>query len=301
MSKSCPSPRQTAVSALVLLLPVAGCVGAPGADDALSPVAQAVSERSQECLARAMYFESNRSSQAGMLAVGTVVMNRVKSGAYPEDVCDVVGQPGQFASGVMTREMGAGKELAMQTAHKVLAGERHPAVKDSMYFHTAGMHFPYRNMSYTVIAGGNAFYEKVSRRMNPDFDFKSQAEVRAAQGAPDAGSAIAAIAKPRPRAAEPVSASVALAETKRDKPAQTSRFLDLWRTDTKPSGDPEAPAAAEREARDAAQPGKGGRVDAATAASATDEAALADRFAGLPGVGDGLRGSTEGHASPAAE
>ena len=301
MSNISPSRRPAAISALVLLLPAAGCVGAPGADDALSPVAQEVSARSQECLARAMYFESNRSSEDGMLAVGTVVMNRVKSGAYPEDVCEVVGQPGQFASGVMTREMGAGKELALATAHKVLAGERHPAVKDAMYFHTAGMHFPYRNMSYTVIAGGNAFYEKVSRRMNPDFDFKSQAEVRAAQRAPDAGSAIAAIAKPRPRAGEAASASVALAETKREKSAERGRFTELWRTDSKPSADPEAAKATRRTAENAPQPGKSGRVGAETAASETDEAALADRFAGLPGVGDGLRGSQGNETAAAAE
>ncbi|MDD9332228.1 MAG: cell wall hydrolase, partial [Bartonella sp.] len=31
----------------------------------------------RQCLMRAMYFESNRSSREGMIAVGTVVMNRV--------------------------------------------------------------------------------------------------------------------------------------------------------------------------------------------------------------------------------
>ena len=29
-----------------------------------------------------------------------------------------------------------------------------------MYFHTAGYHFPYTNMHYTLVAGGNAFYWK---------------------------------------------------------------------------------------------------------------------------------------------
>ena len=37
----------------------------------------------KECLMRAMYFESNRSSPEGMLAVGTVVMNRVNDPRYP--------------------------------------------------------------------------------------------------------------------------------------------------------------------------------------------------------------------------
>ena len=34
-----------------------------------------------DCMTRVMYFESNRSSAEGMLAVGTVVMNRVSDPA----------------------------------------------------------------------------------------------------------------------------------------------------------------------------------------------------------------------------
>ncbi len=61
------------------------------------------SSREQQCLARAMYFESNRSSDEGMLAVGTVVMNRVHSGKYPPSICGVVGQKKQFAPGVLSK------------------------------------------------------------------------------------------------------------------------------------------------------------------------------------------------------
>ncbi|RYE38242.1 MAG: cell wall hydrolase, partial [Hyphomicrobiales bacterium] len=57
----------------------------------------------KECMMRAMYFESNRSSPDGMLAVGTVVMNRLYDGRYPKSVCGVVGQKNQFAQGVLTK------------------------------------------------------------------------------------------------------------------------------------------------------------------------------------------------------
>lgn len=50
-------------------------------------------------------------------------------------------------------------------ADAVLAGERHPKVGKAMYFHTAGHHFPYTNMHYVAVAGGNAFYEKRDKRM----------------------------------------------------------------------------------------------------------------------------------------
>ncbi|MBO0902802.1 cell wall hydrolase [Jiella sp. MQZ13P-4] len=113
-----------------------------------------------ECMTRVMYFESNRSSPEGMLAVGTVVMNRVESKQYPNSVCAVVGQPNQFAPGVLTRRMDRGSRLAAAMASKVLDGGRHRYVGNAKFFHTAGMTFPYTNMHYLVEAGGNVFYEK---------------------------------------------------------------------------------------------------------------------------------------------
>lgn len=123
--------------------------------------AMAVSEAERDCLGRAMYFESNRSDAEGLLAVGTVVMNRLEAAAFPGGICEVVGQPRQFAPGVLTKPM-RDKDLpkVADVADAVLAGERHPKVGRAMYFHTAGRRFPYNNMHYVAVAGGNAFYEK---------------------------------------------------------------------------------------------------------------------------------------------
>ena len=110
---------------------------------------------------RAMYFESNRSSAEGMLAVGTVVMNRYNDPRYPKTVCGVVGQKNQFAQGVLSRPMtDSGAVLASQVADQVLSGARHPGVQNAQHFHTAGLRFPYNNMFYVLEAGGNEFYEK---------------------------------------------------------------------------------------------------------------------------------------------
>lgn len=124
-----------------------------------------LSERT--CLERAMFFEANRSSREGMIAVGTVVMNRVNSSHYPKTICAVVGQPKQFAPGVLTRPINL-KALPdiREAADAVLRGERHKKLKNAMFFHTAGLKFPYRNMHYTLVAGGNAFYEKRGRDGN---------------------------------------------------------------------------------------------------------------------------------------
>lgn len=115
----------------------------------------------EECLARAMYFESNRSSRDGMIAVGSVVMNRVESGQYPRSICGVVGQKNQFAPGIMTKRMNdRSLPMVREAARSVLRGERHPLIGHAMFFHTAGYRFPYDNMHYVLVAGGNAFYEK---------------------------------------------------------------------------------------------------------------------------------------------
>ncbi|WP_432761331.1 cell wall hydrolase [Rhizobium mayense] len=108
-----------------------------------------------------MYFESEHSNHDGYMAVGSVVMNRLTSGAYASSICGVVAQKRQFAPGVMTRTVSDLAEPDLdQVASEVLNGERHPEVKDAMFFHTEGLKFPYNNMHYVAVAGGNAFYEK---------------------------------------------------------------------------------------------------------------------------------------------
>jgi spore germination cell wall hydrolase CwlJ-like protein len=120
--------------------------------------------REKECLVRAMYFESNRSSEAGLLGVGTVVLNRVEAANKPETICSVVGAPRQFAPGVLTRSMSP-RDLpkVAAVAEDILAGKRNEAVGNAKHFHMAGLRFSYPNMHYVTVAGGNAFYVKGER------------------------------------------------------------------------------------------------------------------------------------------
>jgi spore germination cell wall hydrolase CwlJ-like protein len=143
--------RALALATVVAAASLAGCAISPFS--MLSPA---------ECMTRVMYFESNRSSAEGMLAVGTVVMNRVRDPKFPSTVCGVVSQRNQFADGVMWKPMKEGKSLALarQVAESVLAGARHPGVRNAKFFHTQGYSFPYTNMHYVLNAGGNSFYEK---------------------------------------------------------------------------------------------------------------------------------------------
>jgi hypothetical protein len=49
-------------------------------------------KKAEKCLADAVYFESRSESERGQIAVAQVVINRVFSGYYPEDVCETVYQ-----------------------------------------------------------------------------------------------------------------------------------------------------------------------------------------------------------------
>ena len=153
-----------ALGAAALGCLVSACTQTTDVLDSVKTSSVAAAPKERECLARAMFFESHRSSRDGLVAVGTVVMNRVNSGDYPSTICGVVGQKNQFAPGVLTRSMNS-KALpdVMAAADAVLAGERHPKVKSAKFFHQAGLKFPYKNMHYVLEAGGNAFYEKRSR------------------------------------------------------------------------------------------------------------------------------------------
>jgi hypothetical protein len=96
----------------------------------------------------------------------TVVMNRVASPLYPKTICGVVGEPHQFAPGVLTRALNK-KELPLveQAADAVLKGERYAPVGDATHFHVAGLRIPYR-VHYVALAGGNAFYKKEGRHFS---------------------------------------------------------------------------------------------------------------------------------------
>ncbi len=195
-----------AACAVALSLVVSACTSSSDLLDdvvtsSVKPVAATASNR--DCMARAMFFESHRSSREGLVAVGTVVMNRVNSGEYPNTICGVVGQKNQFAPGVMTRKMNS-KAMpdVMAAADAVLAGERHPMVQNAKFFHTAGLNFPYPNMHYVLKAGGNAFYEKRGREERAANGVRPQSQL-AATGRVEGKQArvqVAAAPQPQPQA-----------------------------------------------------------------------------------------------------
>ena len=78
-------------------------------------------------LAALIQAEAGNQPYEGQVGVGAVVMNRVRSGAYPNTIQGVISAPGQFgpaATGQVASIMAAGpKASCMQAAQAVISGE----------------------------------------------------------------------------------------------------------------------------------------------------------------------------------
>jgi spore germination cell wall hydrolase CwlJ-like protein len=102
-------------------------------------------ERERRCLATAIYFEARGEPVRGQVAVGQVIMNRVRSPMFPETICGVVYQ-GQMHPGCQFSFTCDGRTdtprnddqwaLAQTLAKKITAGELWlPEVGYSTYYH----------------------------------------------------------------------------------------------------------------------------------------------------------------------
>ena len=78
--------------------PVAKPAPAPTLAGLVSKLETALtSDRDEDCLASAVYFESRGEPIEGQLAVANVVLNRAASGRYPPDLCETITQHAQFS------------------------------------------------------------------------------------------------------------------------------------------------------------------------------------------------------------
>ncbi|MGF6226791.1 spore germination cell wall hydrolase CwlJ-like protein [Inquilinus ginsengisoli] len=80
--------------------------------------------RQARCLAYAVYFETQGETRLGQLAVAQVVLNRLRSPAYPKTVCRVVADRGQFpwTTGDLTIRDAARFRIAWSVALHMMAG-----------------------------------------------------------------------------------------------------------------------------------------------------------------------------------
>ncbi len=104
-------------------------------------------------LAALIQAESGNQPYEGQLAVGAVVMNRVRSGGYPNSIQGGISQPGQFgpaATGQVASIMASGpKSSCMQAAQAAINGE---TVIGSL------THFKRAGSTDGIVIGAHVFY-----------------------------------------------------------------------------------------------------------------------------------------------
>lgn len=104
----------------------------------------------------AAIVQCEASGYDGMLAVATVIMNRVSSSLYPNTISGVVYQKGQFSpasSGKLNRVLAQGpSSTAYAVARDTLAGTRHSSVLGCYSFRSASSGYSGINI------GGNVFF-----------------------------------------------------------------------------------------------------------------------------------------------
>ena len=99
-----------------------------------------VSGTDLDLLASIIYCEAGGESYEGQVAVGAVVLNRMESGLYPDDMTDVIYQDWQFTPAMtgwldQVRASGA-PDYCYEAAQAALDGEN--PVGDCLYFHAGG-------------------------------------------------------------------------------------------------------------------------------------------------------------------
>ncbi|HNR78000.1 MAG TPA: cell wall hydrolase, partial [Parvularculaceae bacterium] len=103
-------------------------------------------EEERTCLAQAIYYEARGESQRGQIAVAEVIMNRVRSGYYPNSICGVVYQGSHRSTGCQFtftcdgslnhRPRGRAWDRAQRVATAVMLGYTRPITQGATHYHT---------------------------------------------------------------------------------------------------------------------------------------------------------------------
>jgi spore germination cell wall hydrolase CwlJ-like protein len=126
-----------------------------------------------ECLAQNIYFESSHEPEEGQIAVGMVIMNRVKSGIFPDTICGVVKQKTQstcqfswFCEGKFDVKSLTHFNYSLYNSIRELAVyvyANHNKMEDpsrgALFYHADYVHPKWKNVTYLTQIGRHKFYD----------------------------------------------------------------------------------------------------------------------------------------------
>jgi spore germination cell wall hydrolase CwlJ-like protein len=133
-----------------------------------APAQATAFDDSVRCLALALYWEAKSEGRDGMLAVASVVLNRVAHPAFPSTVCAVVRQGGEqppcqfswWCDGKSDRPNEPGPwSLAQRLAKQALAERPPDPTRGALFFHNASIGTPWlKKRVRTAQIGRHVFY-----------------------------------------------------------------------------------------------------------------------------------------------
>jgi spore germination cell wall hydrolase CwlJ-like protein len=135
-------------------------------------------ERQLKCMAQNIYWEAASEPAEGKIAVAQIVMNRIESGKFPKDPCQVIYQKNVVYEKVICQfswycEHGGTHRPPHQRLYDesyeaakmvLLEGFRLPGLKDSLYYH-ADYVSPNWNKEKVTKIGRHIFYKDRDKRI----------------------------------------------------------------------------------------------------------------------------------------
>lgn len=110
------------------------------------------------CLAMAVYHESRSEPLIGQQAVAHVVLNRVRSGLFPDDVCSVLVQDAQFPfPWDPPRNAGAWRR-AVHIAEQALNGHSFDPTGGALHYHRVDITVPWSVGMTGMVIGDHVFW-----------------------------------------------------------------------------------------------------------------------------------------------
>lgn len=153
-SSSNPSMKLTRIILLVisLMIPTTIVHSSP------EPIPK-INQKELSCLSEMVYFESRGEPKLGMIATAHVALNRSKSNRFPNSVCKVISQKGQYSyriSGVPEISDIGEFLIAKQVAFCALVGHCKDPTNGALFFHNISVEVQKKRIK--AIIGNHIFY-----------------------------------------------------------------------------------------------------------------------------------------------
>jgi spore germination cell wall hydrolase CwlJ-like protein len=124
--------------------------------------------RAERCLALVMYWEAKAEGAEGMIAVGAVVLNRVRHEEFPDTICGVVSQGGEqppcqfswWCDGKSDQPQEAEAwSTAVELARAMVVELPYDPTLGSLFFHASSIKVPWRvERERTLQIGQHIYY-----------------------------------------------------------------------------------------------------------------------------------------------